>query len=116
MDLLDNKQDVGLYDNDHMKIYSEDTKSVPEYIGKKGIVKNSLLNQGSVVLGKVEHSIISNEAIIEEEAEVIDSVVMPGARIKKGAKVYRTIVGENMVIEENEIINKEKKGIVLIKD
>lgn len=117
MDLLDNKQDVGLYDSeDNMKIYSEDTKSVPEYIGKEGSVKNSLLNQGSVVLGSVEHSVISNEAIIEENAIVVDSVVMPGARIKKGAKVYKAIIGDNVVIEENTIINKEKKGIVLVKD
>ena len=67
MDLLDDNNDVDLYNaSEEMKIFSEDTKSVPQYVGKKAIVKNSLLNQGSVVLGHVEHSIISNEALIEE--------------------------------------------------
>lgn len=117
MDLLDEKQDVDLYSStDNMKIYSEDTKSVPEYVGKSASVKNSLLNQGAIVLGDVEHSVISNEVLIEDDALVRDSVVMPGAIIRRGAKVYNAIIGDNVEIKENEVINKERKGVVLVKD
>ena len=116
MDLLDDNNDVDLYNaSEEMKIFSEDTKSVPQYVGKKAIVKNSLLNQGSVVLGHVEHSIISNEALIEEGAVVRDCVVMPGAIIKEGAEVYKAIIGDHEVIEKGTIINKDEKEIVLIK-
>lgn len=116
MDLLDDNNDVDLYNaSEEMKIFSEDTKSVPQYVGKKAIVKNSLLNQGSVVLGHVEHSIISNEALIEEGAIVRDCVVMPGAIIKEGAEVYKAIIGDHEVIENGTIINKDEKEIVLIK-
>lgn len=116
MDLLDDSSDVDLYSLDEgMKIFSEDTKSVPQYIGKEASVKNSLLNQGSVVLGSVDHSIISNEAIIEENAIVKNCVVMPGAVIHQGAEVYKAIVGAHEVIEAGTIINKEQKKVVLIK-
>jgi len=116
MDLLDDNSDVDLYSlDDGMKIFSEDTKSVPQYIGKEASVKNSLLNQGSVVLGSVDHSIISNEAIIEENAIVKNCVVMPGAIIHQGAEVYKAIVGAHEVIEAGTIINKEQKKVVLIK-
>lgn len=116
MDLLDDNNDVDLYSiDDNMKVFSEDTKSVPQYVGKEASVKNSLLNQGAVVLGNVEHSIICNEALIEENAVVIDSVIMPGAIIHQNAKVYKAIVGDNEVVEAGTIINAERKNVVLIK-
>ena len=116
MDLLDDKDDVDLYSkNSETKIFSEDTKSVPQYIGKEASVVNSILNQGAIVLGHVSHSVISNEVLIEEGAEVYDSVVMPGAIIRRGAKIRKAIIGDNVEIKENEIINKDAENVVLIK-
>ena len=38
-------------------------------------------------------SLVSKEAIIEENAEVEDSIVMAGARVESGARVQRSIIG-----------------------
>lgn len=47
---------------------------------------------------------------------VIDSVVMPGAKIGKNVVIERAIVGSEMVIEDGTIIRPEKNvdDVVLI--
>ncbi len=115
MDLLDNGESVDLYSyTDDLKILSEDTKSVPHYVGKLASIKGSLINQGAIVLGKVVHSVISNETLIEEGAEVYDSVIMPGAIIRKGAQVYHAIVANNVVVASDAVINKDGEKAILV--
>jgi len=115
MDLLQDHEDVDLYSiNDDLKIFSEDTKSVPQYVGKNASVIDSLVNQGAIVLGKVVRSVISNETLIEEGAEVYDSVIMPGAIIRKGARVYKAIIGNNTEVKAGTVINEEATKVVLI--
>lgn len=115
MDLLDNVDDVDLYGiSDDLKIFSEDTRSVPQYVGKNASVKNSMVNQGAIIIGKVRHSVISNEALVEEDAEVIDSVLMPGAIVRKGARVYKAIIAPYVEVEENRVVNENGEKPVLI--
>ena len=65
------------------KIYSEDTHDLPHFIDKTGSVKNSLINQGSIIKGHVENSIIFNDVIIEEGATVVDCVILNKVTIKR---------------------------------
>ena len=48
--------------------------------------------------GTVKHRIVSGGVTVERGAEVVDSVVLSGAKICAGARVVKTIVGENAVI------------------
>ena len=114
MDLIEAK-DIDIYAlRKTMKIFSEDTYSKPQYIGKRATVKDSIINQGASILGSVTHSVISNEVYIDEGAEVYDSVVMPGAYIGAHARVYKAIIGPGTYIEENEVVNKEATSVVLV--
>ncbi len=115
MDLLQDHDDVDLYNvSDDLKIFSEDTKSVPQYVGKCASVEDSIVNQGAIVLGHVKHSVISNETLIEEDCEVIDSVIMPGAILRRGSYVNKAIVANQVEIAEGRRINEEGTKIVLI--
>ena len=115
MDLLDDSDALELYDDTtSFKIYSEDTKSLPQYIGPHASVKNSMINQGSIVCGKVEHSVIFTNVVIENDCEIIDSVIMPNSTIMKGSKIYKAIVAPNSVIESNRIINQDAKEVILV--
>ena len=115
MDLIDHMDDDEMFDfTRHGRIYGEDTHSVPQYVGKHADVKNSVINQGANILGKVYHSLISNEVLVEKYTEVINSVLLPGAIIKKGAKVYNAIVANDVVVEEGRIINENSDEIVLV--
>ncbi len=94
-------------------IYSADTYSHPQYIGKKATASNSLINQGAVILGSVIHSVISNEVEVEEGAYVENSVVMSGVKIKKGAKVINAVIAPDSVVQEKEkYIGKDKVVLV----
>ena len=96
------------------KILSEDIHGTPQFIGKTAKVKDSLINQGSIILGEVNHSVISGDVIIEEGAKVTNSVVMNGAFIDCNAEVTDAIIGPNTLIEKGEKVNVEKDGIALI--
>ena len=50
----------------------------------------------------------------EAVTKVYDSVVMPGARVKKGAVVRRAIVAENAVVGENARVGEETGLIAVI--
>ena len=97
----------------NQRIYSEDTHATPQYIGSKAVVKDCLINQGAVILGEVDHCVISSQVEVEEGAKVVNSVLMQGVSIKKGAVVENAIIGPNSEVEENEQLNVGNKDIAL---
>lgn len=95
-------------------IFSEDTHSLPQFIGDKATIKNSLINQGAEIRGEVINSVISNEVKVLEGAVVKNSVLMPRVTISKGAYVENAIIGPDTLIKEKEEINKGNEEIILI--
>ena len=114
MDLLDKDDPLKLYEDDRFKILSQDTKSLPQYVGGKASIINSIVNQGAKVEGKVKNCVIFTDAVIESGAEVYDSVIMPGAVVKSGAYINKAIVADNVTIAGNRKENEEGLEIVLL--
>ena len=115
MDIALNMDGPNLYDrDDRTKIYTEDNSSVPQYIGANASIKNSIANQGAVILGSIDRCVVSSDVTIEEGAELTDTVVMKGSLIKSGAKVHNAIIGPNVVVEENEGINLGSDKTILV--
>ena len=108
MDLLDGS-DLNLYDKD-WKIYSRSPVMPPHMVEEGAEIKGSMVTEGCTIGGKIERSVIFAGVTVEKNAEVKESIVMPGAVIKSGAKVYKTIVGEKAVIGENAITGSEASG------
>ncbi len=94
-------------------IYSEDTNSHPQFVGKDAVIKDALINQGATIYGTVKHSVLSNEVVINEGAEVINSVLMPGVKVGKDAKVYNAMVGPNSVIEDGQVVGDLNDKVIL---
>lgn len=94
-------------------ILSEDTNSLPLYIGKDAVVRQSLVNQGAVILGSVVHSVVSNEVYVSPGALVEDSVLMTGARIGENAKVRKALVGPGAVVQDGEEVGDPAGKVVL---
>lgn len=101
MDLLSKNPKFKLATKD-FKIYSNETDEPPQYIGKNAEISESLVGNGVKVFGKVSHSVLSTESFVDEDAEVYDSVLLPGAKIGKNAKVYRAVIGEKAFLPDNE--------------
>ncbi len=113
MDMLGEKPILQL-DDPSWRIYTRNPVMPPHYVGTEAIVKDSLITEGSVVLGVVKHSVLFCGASAMENTEITDSVVFPGAVIGKGTVVQKAIVGENAVIGENvRIGDPPKEGEVI---
>ena len=115
MDIALDEGMMDLYDIDRStRIYTEDTYSVPQYIGPEGKITRSIANQGSVILGKADMCVISSDAVIEEKAVCTKCVIMNGARVKVGAKVNNAIIAPGVVVGPGEKINLNSDEVVLI--
>lgn len=113
MDLLADEMPIDLCDT-KWRIYSRNPSMPPHYIAEGASVKNSLITEGCEVYGKVEHSVLFAGIDVEEGASVIDSVVMPGAKIGRGAVIRRAILSENCVIQPGAFVGEETGNIVVI--
>ncbi len=98
MDLLGDDPEFSLFDDE--RIMSNPSTRPPHYVGPDGSVTDSLVANGSRIMGTVRHSIISTDAYVGPRATVEDSVLLPGASVKSGAHVVRAILGENSTVEE----------------
>ena len=114
MDVALDRSDLNLYNDPSTRIFTEDTYSLPQYLGVEASIVSSIANQGAIILGKVKSSVISNEVLIEEDAVVDRCVVMEGSTIKRGAKLYNTIVAPYTVVEAGVEVNLKQKEIALI--
>lgn len=114
MDLLDPDNGLRLYDNE-WKIYTKTSTKPAQFIGPDATVTNSLISEGTVVLGKVENSVIFPGVYIAENAYVKDSVVMEDAKILTGTVVTKTIIGARATINSDNVVG-DGHEIVLIED
>ena len=116
MDLLeDDKLDIFNNKKD-WRIYSEDTFSLPQYISPNASVKNSMINQGCKIEGKVCNSVLFNNVIVEKGAIVEDSVILPNSVIKANAHIKKVIVGNDTVVQEDSEINLDGNEAILVMD
>lgn len=96
------------------RIFTEDNHATPQYIGKKAVVRDCLINQGATILGTVDHCVISSEVKVDEGAVCVNAVLMPGCHIEKGAKIYDVMVGPDTLVPAGSIINEKREGIELV--
>lgn len=100
MDLLGPDPAFDIYSST-FPIMSNASTRPPAFVGKDGSIDDCLVSNGCQIYGTAKHSILSTDACVGERATVIDSVLLPGAVVKDGARVVRAILGENSVVEEN---------------
>ncbi|MDD6249841.1 MAG: glucose-1-phosphate adenylyltransferase [Bacillales bacterium] len=115
LDLINTKEAQELFgENENTRVMSQDNRSLPQYIGPNARVTSSLINQGSVIFGRVDNSVIFSNVVIEEGAIIQDSVLMPNCHIGKNARIYKALVASDVTIEEDREVNKEQEKVVLI--
>ncbi len=110
LDLLDPKIKLDLSDP-KWRIYSRTPSAPPQYIAENAKVQNSLITEGCEVFGTVDFSILFDNVVVEEGAVVKDSLVMPGAVIKKGANVQYAIIAENVVVDEGASVGERPEDV-----
>ncbi|HEM3466943.1 TPA: glucose-1-phosphate adenylyltransferase [Streptococcus suis] len=113
MDLIDHAGDLDLSDRS-WRIYSEDKGSPAQVIGATATVKSAYIDKGAVIDGTVEHSVISTDVQVNQDAVVKNSVVLPGAIIGEGVELDYVIVAENIKIADGVKLTGDIDHILLI--
>jgi glucose-1-phosphate adenylyltransferase len=87
--------------NDRWPIRTAMPPMPPAKFVEDGRAENSVVGAGTIISGGgVYRSVVSAGVRVEAGAEVSDSVLLPGARIGKGAVVRRAILDKNVVVPD----------------
>ena len=120
MEILGENPELDMRDPDSC-IYARNYAHPSSYIAPDAEIVNSYIAEGSCVYGKVRNSVVSTGCVIEKNAEVCESFVMPDAVIETHATVRYAIIGENATIHANarvgdnpQFYEKEKWGIAVV--
>lgn len=99
MDLLDDEPALNLNDRS-WRVYSVNPNRPAHYVSPEASIQSSLINEGCIVEGRVNRSVLFHGVKIGKDCLIEDSVIMPHATIGKGARIVRAIVGEGAVVGE----------------
>ena len=114
MDLLNKNNELNL-DDPNWKIYTEDIPTLPHYVSPTGKVEHCYINQGAIIRGHAQDSVLFTNVVIDEDADVNQAVLMPNVTVGKGAKVYRAIVADGVKIDDGAVVgDMDSKEIVLV--
>ena len=107
MDLLDPDDPLDLSDPS-WKIYTEDISTVPHFVGAKARLRRAYVNQGCVIEGTVENSVLFTNVEVAGDAVITDSVLMPDVEVSAGAQVRRCIVMAGVKIGAGAVVGDPK--------
>ena len=113
MEMMDENPPFNVYEKS-MRIFSNSNIYPPHYVGENGRVYNSMICNGCVVTGEVNHSIMGSGAKAWDNTLVKDSIILPGAVISEGCTVIRAIVNEGVTVKPNSVIGSEEGPITVV--
>jgi glucose-1-phosphate adenylyltransferase len=97
MGLLKEPPDLDLYDTDWL-IHTRSEERPPALVTKRGGVRCSLVSHGSIINGRVEHSVLSPGVFVGEGAIVRDSILFTDCIVGPGSVVDRAILDKHVVV------------------
>ncbi|GIP37389.1 glucose-1-phosphate adenylyltransferase [Paenibacillus sp. J31TS4] len=107
MDLLEADSQLNLNDRS-WRIYSVNPNQPAQYVAASAHVRNCLINEGCLVQGEVEHSVLSYGVRIGEGSRIKDSFLMPNVKIGRNVVIEKAIVGEGAVVEDGAVYRSEE--------
>ncbi|MGX1899737.1 glucose-1-phosphate adenylyltransferase [Thermolongibacillus altinsuensis] len=114
MDLLVEEPSLDLFDH-FWRIYSVNPNEPPQYIAPSADVKESLVNEGCIIEGKVEKSVLFQGVYIGQETTIKHSVIMPNTVIGENVYLEKVIVPPNMEIPNGTVIYaREQDDVILV--
>jgi glucose-1-phosphate adenylyltransferase len=130
MDLLKPVPPLDLYQSDWaIRTYhgqNPPARMVPGESGKDGLLADSIIGAGTVIIGGiVRHSILASRVYIHEDAEVEDSILFDHVTVGRGVKLRRCIIDKDVSIPPGETIGFDpdkdsqrfacsEKGIIVV--
>ena len=107
MDLIKRKEEFNISDKS-WKIYYRHEGRLPQFIAESAEVTDSMISDGTIVLGKVHESILSSGVSVGKNAKVLGSIIMQNAVIEEGATVVNSIIAEGTVVKSGVTVGHEE--------
>ena len=107
MDLIKRKDEFNISDKS-WKIYYRHEGRLPQFIAESAEVTDSMISDGTIVLGKVRESILSSGVSVGKNAKVLGSIIMQNAVIEEGATVVNSIIAEGTVVRSGVTVGHEE--------
>ena len=112
MDLIDQNSELNIQDQS-WRIYTVNHTRPPQYITKNAVIHDSLIVEGCIVRGEVDHSVLSMGVKIGNGSVVKDSVIMANTVIGDNCVINRAMIGENVVVKDGQVIGDGREIAVV---
>jgi glucose-1-phosphate adenylyltransferase len=103
MDLLNDESQLNLFDRD-WKIYTVNSNHPPQFISDDAQVTDSFVNDGCVIMGNVNHSVLFQGVTVGKNTVIKNSVLMPDAVIGENVYIENAIIPSGIEIPNGTII------------
>lgn len=113
MQLLDPKPSIELNNRDwpiHTRLKNTfPTHFTADSLGHRGLATDCIVGCGCVLRGsRVRHSILFTDVQIDEQSQVDDSLILPGAMIGKRCRIRNAIIDSRVRIEDGTEIGYDR--------
>ncbi|WP_453996652.1 glucose-1-phosphate adenylyltransferase [Bacillus nitroreducens] len=106
MDLLDDAPGFDLHDPS-WPFFTGIATHPPQYISSAAKISQSLINEGCIVHGTIDHSVLSYNVHVGENSIIKDSVIMPNAKIGKNVTIHKAIIANDLSIPDGAHIGSD---------
>lgn len=103
MELIDIIPEFNLYE-EFWKIFTRGDIIRPQYIADSAQVDRSLISEGAEIYGQAYNSVIGADVVIEEGAQVHDSIIMRHCKIGSNCRIHKAIIAENVLVGANVVM------------
>ena len=114
LDMLESQKFYSLF-APNQKVYTKVKNEEPTYYAASSDVKVSQFASGSLVRGKVDHSVVSRNVDLAEGSTVNHAVIFPRVEVGKNATVEYAIVDKGVKIADGVTIRGTENNPVVIK-
>ncbi|MFC3884706.1 glucose-1-phosphate adenylyltransferase [Bacillus songklensis] len=117
MDLLLADSQLNLFEHS-WRVYSVNPNQPPQYISPDAKVVESLINEGCVVEGNIDHSVLFQGVQVGKHSTIKRSVIMPDAKIGSNVYIENAIIPSEMSIPDGTIIRSDnnEEEVILVTD
>lgn len=113
MEFLDGEDELNIRDR-HWRIFSQTYATPPQFISENAKISNSMVSDGCLVEGEVEHSILSQRVKIGKNSKIKDSLIMGNVEIGENVVIDHAIIGEGAKIFDHQEIIGELGNIKVV--
>jgi glucose-1-phosphate adenylyltransferase len=113
MDLLKEDCELDLFDNDS-KIYTVNLNQPPQYLSSNAIVKESIINEGCIIEGEIENSVLFQGVRGGKGSSIKESVIMPETTIGNNVLIEKAIVLWDTQVPDGTVIRSLDDEIILV--